>query len=110
MPSLPINFIEKTQEVYLKKVKLRNIQISHEEFRHNRWYKLKYSRSKSHLWSSYSKGISSAEEIKTSKAILDMQLIDYLKQLLKQLKEKEGVDYEQAMRSLLLIVERETHF
>ena len=39
-----------------------------------------------------------------------MQLIDYLKQLLKQLKEKEGVDYEQAMRSLLLIVERETHF
>lgn len=102
--------MEKNQEAHLKKVRLRNIQIAHEEFRHNRWYKLKYSRSKNHLWVSYSKGISSAEEIKTSKALLDMQLIDYLKQLLKQLKEKESADYEQAMRSLMLIVERETHF
>ena len=91
-------------------MRLRNIQIAHEEFRNNRWYKFKYSRSKNHLWASYSKGISSAEEIKTSKALLDMQLIDYLKQLLKQMKEKEGTDYEQAMRSLMLIVERETHF
>lgn len=91
-------------------MRLRNIQICHEEFRYNRWYKLKYSRSKSHLWASYSKGISSAEEIKSSKALLDMQLIDYLKQLLKQLKENGNIDYEQVVRSLMLIVERESYF
>lgn len=87
-------------------MRLRNIQICHEEFRYNRWYKLKYSRNRSHLWATYSKGISSAEEIMSSKTLLDMQLIDYLKQLLKQLKEKDSKDYEDAMRSLMLIVER----
>jgi hypothetical protein len=85
------------------------MQILHEEYRYKHWYKLKWSRNKSHPWASFSKNISSAEEIKTSKTLHDYQLLEYVKKLTNQSEDKNTKEFEFASRSLMLILERETH-
>lgn len=78
----PIECFSNDENNYLKRIKLRNLLIEHEEFRHSSWYKLKYSRKKDHVWFEQSRSIKSEEEIKTLKLQNDLQLHDYLKKYL----------------------------
>jgi hypothetical protein len=110
LPSVPLSFLTREEDAHLRRLRVRNVQLQHEKYRHNRWYKLKYSRSKNHIWYSATRSILSAEEIQTASTQLDLQLLDYLKKFLKRWEDRGSRDFHQAAQALMLIFSREAHF
>lgn len=97
-------FLEKEENAQLSKLLLKNIQIAHEEFRHRRWFKYKYSRNKDHPCFLQSRSILSSEEIKTMKSQLDLQFVELLR---KYVARREGqMITEVESRALLAILKR----
>jgi hypothetical protein len=54
LPAIQLEFLTKEEDSHLRRLRLRNIQLEHERFRYQRWYKFKYSRGKNHIWYSIS--------------------------------------------------------
>ena len=98
--------------MHLGRLMARNIHLKHEQFRYERWYKLKYSRGSDHPWYGYSEGVMSEDMVKTARMEVDMKLNEYVKQYLNRLGESEtpSSNRRAIIRELLFFAERECNF